>query len=765
MPIDHARMGHQPAANLRGKPSGPDWIWRGFAVGHVKRWVAVLMAGAALNVVLPHGAAWAQADDGDVITLDDDSASSDDSGKTDSDEGVDANGATRLKRLVIGGDSSDADITNTPAAVSTISSEEFKERFAGDTNAAIRATPGAFTREQTENPGIVVNVRGMQGMGRVNTMIDGVPQTFRNLSGHGGTFDNMAFVDPNMLVGVDINRGTVAGNEGLGTLSGSANFRTIGIDDVLLEGKDYGGLQTIQLGTNGKYFSRLTAAGWKRSFDTVGGVSIMGALSGSNFGNFRNGDGIEYPFDSSQQPSSGLFKLDFTPDDTQSLRLGGLWYDNAFAVESAGYDWQISNKTYTAKYAYQPGDNLFDLKINAYANITNVAMTDAAGENGVFTGRTGTDTGLGIDISNTSTWDVNDKTSIKFNYGAAINSDDYKGNDARGANPDSTLIKSGAFMDATLTHGIFGLTTGVRYDAWNLHGVTEYFEPGTDGCPASHDGQCAGPELTRDGGNWNPKLGVTVTPRDWLQFYATYAYTMRPPTAAEMFYPGGHNFDGTGAAINNNPNLVPEREKGLDVGVNLRDDDLFMPGDTAHAKLGYFRNRISNYITYADEDGDGVAQWVNLPGTTRMQGVELEGGYDMGRAYANLSVTIADTDQPIGAGAGFGNDVGTLPDDFATIDVGARFFEQKLTLGGRVRYTGDSIQVFFDKKDTMERPAYTLVDLYGSWKIGKNFNAFFSVENLLNKSYWNANTGTSDIFTGITNGRGRTIIVGATARF
>jgi hemoglobin/transferrin/lactoferrin receptor protein len=239
---------------------------------------------------------------------------------------------------------------------------------------------------------------------------------------------------------------------------------------------------------------------------------------------------------------------------------------------------------------------------------------------------------------------------------------------------------------------------------------------------------------------------------------------MRPPTASEMFYPGGHNFEGTGDPINNNPDLVPERQKGLDVGVNLRGDDLFMPGDTGYMKVGYFRNRISDYITYGfGEDGD--VKWVNVPGITTMQGVELEGGYDIGRAFTTLSVTIADTTQPIGEGAGFGNDVGTLPDDFVTLDAGMRFFEQKLTLGSRVRYTGDSIQAFFDKKDTMKRPSYTLLDFYGSWKINDNFRAFFSIENALNKSYWTANTGTSDIFTGITNGLGRTIIVGATARF
>jgi hemoglobin/transferrin/lactoferrin receptor protein len=733
----------------------PQSFGGGVAVSVLKRLVAILMAGTAFAIVLPHAEAWAQSDEEDTVVLDD----SGEAGKVDE---ADAGGVTKLKRIIVGGDGA-GDITDTAAPVSTIDAETFQERFAGDTNDAIRSTPGAFTREQAEQPGIVVNVRGMQGMGRINTMIDGVPQTFRNLSGHGGTFDNIAYVDPNMLVGVDISRGAVPGNEGLGTLSGAANLRTFGIDDILLEGKEYGGMTTLKAGTNGQNFSRFTAAGWKHPLDNEGSVSIMGALSGSNFSNYRNGDGIYYPNDASQQPSSGLFKLGFEPDSDHSLQVGGIWYDNAFAVESAGYDWQIKNQTYSAKYAYQPGDNLIDLKMSVYANITDIAMTPNR-DDMEFANRKGTNTGLGFDISNTSVVDINDETDIKFIYGAAVNSDDYKGNEDRGANPDGQLIKSGAFAESTLTHGILGLTTGLRYDAWSLNGITGEIKPSDPGCPASSESPCPGSEISRNGGDWNPKIGMTVTPKDWLQFYATYAYTMRPPTAAEMFYPGGHNFDGTGAAVNNNPNLVPERQKGLDIGVNLRGDDLFLPGDNGYVKLGYFRNRIQNYITLSVDEND-KSQWINLPGTTKMAGVEVEGGYDTGLVYTRLALTIANTDQPLGEAAGIGHDVGTLPDDFATLDTGMRFFEQKLTLGGRIRYTGESFQALGDEDDSLQRPSYTLVDFYGSWKISKSFRAFFTVENAFDKSYWTANTGTSDIFTGITNGRGRTFIVGATAQF
>ncbi len=143
----------------------------------------------------------------------------------------------------------------------------------------------------------------------------------------------------------------------------------------MLEGRDYGGLMTLATGTNGYNFSRLTAGGWRHTLGLDGSVSLMGAISGTDHSNFRNGDGIDYPYDASQHPRSGLVKFNLAPDSDHTLELGGVFYENAFAVESAGYDWQVRNQTYTAKYAYQPGDNIFDLKINAYINVTDITMT------------------------------------------------------------------------------------------------------------------------------------------------------------------------------------------------------------------------------------------------------------------------------------------------------------------------------------------------------------------------------------------------------
>lgn len=670
-------------------------------------------------------------------------------------------GPTELQAVNVEGDSNGDSVVDIPAAVSKSDRIKVQERYAGDATQVLRSTPGTFTREPADQPGITVNIRGMQGMGRVNSMIDGVPQTFRNLSGHGGTFDNLLYVEQNMLVGVDVTRGAVSGAEGMGTLAGAANFRTLDVDDVLLPGKDVGVMSSARAGTNGFDYSRLLA-GAARTDLGEGEMSVVGALSDTKKSPYENGAGIIYPFGGDQHPKSGLFKVNLSPNSDHKLQLGGIWYGNEFLPGTSGYNWVINNQTYTAKYSYTPGDDLFDLHANAYLNITDLEFDGTNGNVTSFDGRKGTNTTTGFDISNRMRFDLNDETELKLYYGAAYSRDRYKGNAKRGANPDGTLVKAGTFAEATISRGIFDVTGGLRYDYWSLEGITGYHAPGTNGCPAAGD-PCPIDTLSRSGSDFNPKITVSARPFDWLQPYITYAHTSRPPTASEVFYPGGHSFDGSSDPINNNPNLLPEKSRGVDLGVNLTGSDLLTNGDEGWLKIGYFHNRVRDYITF-DLDTDGTMRWVNVDGTTIMKGVEIEGGYDAGKYYAGFSVTIADTAQPEGVAAGVG-DVGKLPDDFATLDLGMRFFDEALTVGGRMRYTGKSKQAYINEDMAYNLPSYTLFDAHASWQINENAKVFFNVENVFNKDYMKANSGLMDNYAGIKNGRGRTFIFGATAKF
>ncbi|WP_233120705.1 TonB-dependent receptor plug domain-containing protein [Histophilus somni] len=121
----------------------------------------------------------------------------------------------------------------------------------------IRTVPGAFTNLDKSSGTVSVNVRGQTGFGRVNTMVDGISQTFFATSGDnseksGGTSQFGATIDPAFITSVDIQRGGVSGKGGVNGLIGSANFRTIGVDDVISEGNRAGillnaggGVQTL----------------------------------------------------------------------------------------------------------------------------------------------------------------------------------------------------------------------------------------------------------------------------------------------------------------------------------------------------------------------------------------------------------------------------------------------------------------------------------------------------------------------------------------
>ena len=48
-------------------------------------------------------------------------------------------------------------------------------------DATVRSMPGTYTQIDPGQGAISVNIRGMSGFGRVNTMVDGYPEFLRNL--------------------------------------------------------------------------------------------------------------------------------------------------------------------------------------------------------------------------------------------------------------------------------------------------------------------------------------------------------------------------------------------------------------------------------------------------------------------------------------------------------------------------------------------------------------------------------------------------------
>lgn len=659
-------------------------------------------------------------------------------------------------------------IYRTPAPVSSVSSDALQQRFGGDPQAALRSTPGVFTRQQSSQPGIEVNIRGMSGFGRVNAMIDGVPQTFRNVAGHASSGGTLLYVQPELLGGIDVSKGAVGGAAGMGTLSGAANFRTLDFDDIVLPGRDVGVLTRWKAGTNGFRGSGILAGAARANLnnDKSSNVSILGAFARTSYGTFKNGDGVyvDSGRDATNRPGGGLIKFEIAPSAEHNLKLGARWYENRFTY--ANYEQDLKNASYTANYAYTPDDNdWIDLKVNAYYNRTNM---DYAATGGSYRGRKTDDRGYGFDISNTSKTMLSDDVQLKLFYGGSFGSDEYVINRYRGANPPGSLKKSSGFTDATLSWNIFTLTGGLRYDHWNVEGYQPAYAAGTGDCPAGGP-VCGNKDIERSSGKWLPKVSLTAQPYDGLELYATYAHTFRAPTVQEMFFSLIPIGAGLGSGIANNLNLEPEYSKGWDIGVNFTEDGLLRSDDKFRLKTGFFHNSIENFVVndFVNVPNRGpTAMWINRPGITKMYGWEIEGSYDLGFFYTNVSYTKAKTDQPIGEGAGAGNgDAFMIPDQYGTLDAGFRLFDEKLTLGAQARYFGKSSYAGFgtDFGQKFALPSYILYDLYGSYKLKENAELFFSVENVANKNYRVAVSG--PLGENEYSGKGRSFIFGASAKF
>ncbi|MGE0524328.1 MAG: TonB-dependent receptor [Variibacter sp.] len=643
----------------------------------------------------------------------------------------------------------DSDPYAQPAANSTIGATDI-ERSGGDVRETLRDVPGTFTRTNPQNPGVAVNIRGMEGSGRVNMMIDGVQQNFR-FTGHEA--QGFTYVDPELLAGVDIERGAVS-TIGGGGLAGSANFRTLGIDDIIKPGNLWGAIGKLGWGNNGVGLNEMAAGALRISPN----AAIGGAISHRYSTDYVNGDGVTVP-GTGQDLISGLVKGDFKPTEDTKLALGAVFYNNDFFANSY---WQtVQNNTYTAKFNYKPDNPLIDFRFNVSYN--DLTMTYDPNRNaGSGRGRVIDDKGWGVNFANISRFYLGPVT-VKAEYGFEYFHDDVKSiNSATvanfGVNPSGESAKGAAFAQFTFSYGIFDLITAGRYGFWSAEGSGAVIANNPLGMPA-------GPyTVNRDEGHFSPKVTLAARVTDWLQPYVTYAETFRPPTISELLTGGTHPGTG-GMSFFPNPFLEAEFSKGWEFGANIKSNAIWFADDFFRMKVDYFRNNVENYVTACFPTTGAGVFFCNNPGTSLVQGVEVQGEYDAGFAFAKLAYTHTHSDLPSQVN-GFGA-TSYLPDHVLAVTIGGRALDRRLTVGARFSMVTEAKigDINLAPGDLPYTPAYELVDLFASYKLLNYPDVVvgLTVTNLFDVAYTGALTTASSgpIF----NGRGRTVLANIRAHF
>lgn len=659
----------------------------------------------------------------------------------------------------------------TPGSSSYISAEQLNRITATTAGDVFVGTPGVISAGGHVGTSINPNIRGLQGMGRVTTTVDGARQSTSSYRGYIGNRDEV-YVDPDMLGGVDISKGPSSG-VGVGGIGGAINFRTLEARDIVREGHEYGVRLKTDIGSNtisppaadtrssddrpaflngDAWSGNVAAATTQENIDFI--IAYSKRRNGNYFAGTKVPDGVTFGttpgvanaapgpgsevFNTSQDTSSVLAKLTLRWADDQSLELGFNRYNSRYGEinELQFQPWAPSGQaqhdlseirvdTYTAKYRYQPQDNpLVDFRANAWLTDLN-ADSNTVKVNGF--GGYG-DLSAGGDISNTSRFDT-PIGALTWENGLEIVNENAKSSTLVSGTlytspaPIGVRTMESGYTKATLKPlDWVSLSAGARYDHYDSRGK---------------DYLAAYPE--KSGQRLSPNIGITLEPAVGVQFYGLYTEGYRPPSLRESHW----NY---GWLLGINPDLQPELAKNTEFGVNILKDGIFLPGDSLRFKAALFSNNYENYIVRGPADGiNNRYKWDNIA-AAHYRGVELSASYDTGTYFFDGNITnytrieycpTSSTCTPYASGLDYGGSY--VPPTYAgSITAGFRAFDDALTVGARLQFaserSGGKIATG-GIAAPQTWPRYQVVDLFGSYDFGNDLKANVSVENLFDRYY------------------------------
>ncbi|WP_038269746.1 TonB-dependent receptor domain-containing protein [Xenorhabdus cabanillasii] len=696
------------------------------------------------------------------------------------------------------------DAMEKPGAYSSVG----EDNKLGSMDSVLRALPGTYTQMDVSQGTVAVNVRGLSGFGRVNMMVDGVSQSFYGIApnsfGHGGMPYNQfgVLIDPNFIIRTDINRGQTNDGDSINALVGSANFHTIGIEDIVFEGDKLGIRTKSTYGTNGIGKNGMIAiAGKTQAFSPEGSIGAMLAVSGHSIdAHYKNGMGIsseEFGTDKTfkQKPNSQLMKINIKPNDFHDLELSGRFYHNKFTKR------HIDSYDYHLKYHYTPFSELIDTKI---------LLSSGKGEQSFVYPMSGLGKGEShnksnaIDVKNTSRFNYGD-TDFTFTLGSKLMRTEYRKKTGIGLsekytsseehNPFSPGGKQdirSIYSQLKVEHGIYTANLGLSYLDSSIKGRKPACDKRVNCFPQGEV------QLDIKSRGFNPSilLSAEITPA--FQPFISYTHAMRAPNAQEVFYSNE-------GGISMNPFLKGERADTYQIGFNSYRPNLFIEGDSFRLKATMFHTKIKNYIfsesylvcaegrickndgTLTDEEWGEVDPNFNIYiygnslAPVTMRGYELSANYDAGIFYSLLAYSQQKTQQPTSLSASImgTNLASQLPERYMTLDTGVRLLEEKIRVGAIVKYTDQSYHQNPDvdgnaeisDKMIKDNKIPTIIDLYADYQINENISVKFSVQNVANKNYadaLNRMNSSPNIAEGeavAQTAGGRTYVIGAEVRF
>ena len=286
--------------------------------------------------------------------------------------------------------------------------------------------------------------------------------------------------------------------------------------------------------------------------------------------------------------------------------------------------------------------------------------------------------------------------------------------------------------------------------------------------------------------SWAPMLSVSYDLADNHRLFARYARMSRFPSLYELTAATGSG-GLYGSQTVAEYSLKPEKSTNWEVGYNFNFAPHFAKLRQGDLRLTYYSNKIKNQIDTSNMDG-GMIQYDKAIS----KGVELQSRLDNGRFFASFGGTyrlkhmvcdkgiafkfdyyLQRVPECLEGGFGLSRFFQSLQPKYSlTLDVGTRFFNEKLELGMRAIHHSKAERKNYDKLiadgagQVYERNgkpygwhAATLLDAYARYRIGKHIDLNFGVTNLANRYYLDPMSSTP------VPGPGRTVTFGIKGRF
>ncbi len=679
-----------------------------------------------------------------------------------------------------------------PRSVSVVTREDIDRIAPRNTSDVLAAVPGVHTSQSRQDPGVSVNIRGLQDFGRVNVMIDGTRQNYQQ-SGHGS--NGQVYLDPALLSGVDVAKGPTSTEGGAAVIGGVVDFRTLEFEDLVDSGADHGGRISMTSGDNAYHFAGSLAAATRLTDD----LDLVAAISRKNVGAFEKGErgskdgGYWHGLSqyTGQDQWSGLFKSTWHLGDAQRLKFSYIGLEAEFdqgsttsAREGATDHNRVRTDTVLFNYDLFPASGWLDLRSSLYYTRTanDQDRPDKGDGYGAFSVRYETNT-VGGTLSNRTSLELGDwPAALMFTYGTEFYHDwtrpraskesagDGEPSWFSGPTPEGERSVASLFSQAHFKHANgLELIGGLRYDYFRLEGEGEMYvgrEENAPGVRPPYTSYYSDFAVARHDGFLSPTATAAWQLTNPLQIFASYGRGVRPPAITESLMWGSHV--GNSFPFFPNPGLEPERSTNWEAGANLRLPNLFRDGDRLSMKAAWFDTRVEHYVAQGPvvnpasvgEGGDIKAfAFVNLDDPVRFRGLELQTDYDVGVAFAQLSWTH--TLHDLGSGGydpyPLGNLTGSIPPDGygaatgggvlymlpprkkGTLSTGVRLFDRRLTLGGRVRYEDNDGRGGTMYEDVVD---WTVYDLWASYEPNDALTLRLAVDNLRDRNYAELN-GTS----------------------